>query len=243
MAEVRTSNPTVIITSNNRHDDNSEIPVSPIRERTQKAIAQHRALRKPDLRRTYAGTSVSAVVQRPPTLVTQNYAPRNYSNISSIPTNTNNVSGSSSLPFDAAAAIYEDIELSEQQREDLKTSGSMDEHLLQIESLILTPSMKSNASSASERSLHMTCVDDEYIDSSYRAEQPNSRLGIEANVDYDNDPMNEVELLRRQKYVYESYRTLQPPSIQQQYATISSPHEPIVFRDDESAGTGMSQQS
>jgi hypothetical protein len=220
---------------------NNEIPLSPIRERTQKAIAQHRAWRKPDLRRTYAGTTGSAIVRRPPTMATSNVQ-QNQSNTNLISTTILNTvshgNSKSSIPFDAAAAIYEEIELSEQQRP--KTLSPIEGHLLQIESLISTPS---NASTVSERSLHRNSTDEEFIDSSYREEQPpHSRLGIEANQSYNDNSVNEIELIRRQQYVYESYRNLQPPPTEQQYTTMSSPHQPIVFRDDESAGTGMSHQ-
>ena len=230
--------------------------MSPIRERTKKAIAQHRAWRQPDLRRSYAGISVSAVSQRQhattaPPLTTQPIQNDSNERIRSdvFPNIGVSHSGSSSIPFDAAAAIYEDIELSESRLiHDFNSSDSVHDHLQQIENLMLSPSMRSNVSSTSDRSANNTNLNNDVVDSSYPDEVVGNRLGIEANDIYDTNPNNEVDLIRRQQYVYESYRTLQNPSSSMMQSMSADTEardsipQPIVFRDDESAGTGMSQQ-
>jgi hypothetical protein len=233
--------------------------MSPIRERTKKAIAQHRAWRQPDLRRSYAGISVSAVAHRSsatiptPTTTTSYRSPTQNHSSTSIRSNNTfpNIalshSGSSSVPFDAAAAVYEDIEASESRLiHDFNSANLVQDHLQQIENLILSPSMKSNVSSTSDRSINNSNLNDEMVDVSYPGEAHTHRLGIEANEVYDTNPSNEVELLRRQKYVYESYRTLQYQSPAMSSSSTDVPtasnQQPIIFRDDESAGTGMSQQ-
>ena len=236
---------------------NYDTPMSPILERTKKAIAQHRAWRQPDLRRSYEGISLSAASQRLPATAitpTSNSSPaqndlNRSTKLNGFPNIGFSHSGSSSIPFDAAAAIYEDIELSESRLiHDLNPSDSVHDHLLQIENLMLSPSMRSNFSSTSDRSINSSNMKDEFMDASYLDEIEGNRLGIEANEIYDTNPSNEADLLKRQKYVYESYRSLQHQSLSMLQSTgigttsRESLPQPIIFRDDESVGTGMSQQ-
>ena len=230
--------------------DSNDAPLSPIRERTKKAIAQHRAWRQPDLRRSYTGISLSAVTQRHLDVTTNIPSSESQSNLNEsirsnvIPHITISHSGSSSIPYDAAAAVYEDIEFSESRL-------SVDDHLQQIENLMLSPSMRSNVSSNSDRSASSNNNNnnnnllDEVVDTFHQGEFQDSRLGIAANEVYDANPSNVVDLLERQQYVYESYRTLQqhsPSMLATGDALQPLSPQPIVFRDEESVGTGMSQQ-
>ena len=189
--------------------------LSPIRERTRNAIAQHRALRKPDQRRTYTGTSES-VFDRPYQSVSASYIGGAKSSMS------NYIGGNIS---DAAASIYEDIESSEQHikqlpkqpqymvndrelQQDSILSISLEGHLQQMENMFLSPSVGATLPAVSEPTHHVT---------SYReAETHPSRRGLPYSSEVVAAHVVRTEHVPAQNL--------------------------IVFRDDESTFTGMSQQ-
>jgi hypothetical protein len=120
---------------------NNDVVMSPIRERTLNAIAQHRAWRHPDLRRTYAGTSVSAERLHQPSSPGVILPP---SRTTALPISSR--SGTFGISSDAAMSIYEDIESSkrrQQTRDDSATSSSVEGHLQKIENLILSSTFSS----------------------------------------------------------------------------------------------------
>lgn len=224
-----------------RHSEN----VSPIRERTRHAIAQHRARRQPDLRRTYAGTSAPARSSSSSRQPKQQQQPENYR--TSSPNNSS--SSSSHLPVAESEAIYQDIEAEQQQREphrrksagvdrQQRFSSSVEDHLHHLERSITstgTPSPESDRKNMPEDRHRARTVRNIIL------QPPEERATYSASRNFVHSGRYETHAAKAQRYAAAlhayDYQPPEPASVQQQ-----NQQQPIVYRDDGSVMTGMSQQ-
>jgi hypothetical protein len=244
------NSPTTVNTMNNayaRHYVN-DVVVSPIRERTRNAIAQHRAWRQPDLRRTYAGISSSSNPQLQQSVSSPHKATGIKTSTATMP-RTSRFSGAS-IPYDAAISIYEDIESSDQQqqqhsmrpqsiheeqqfRDDSVLSSSIEGHLQQVENFFRSPTVGNSIPSPSDRPLQYQITDQEFHEISYRESAHHPGIVYDTKEGYDNN-LHELESMRLQHELLKSPQlTLSQNTTRQQ---------PVLYRDDESETTGMSQQ-
>jgi hypothetical protein len=205
----------------------NDASLSPIRERTRNAIAQHRALRNPDQRRTYPGTSGSVFqIPQPPLGSPHHVEPSG---------GGSGKRSGGSIPDAVALSIYKDIESSEQHSKQLRNqpqnmvedhefprdvslSTSLEGHLQQMESMFLSPTVGSTLPALVEPAYQYRREDDQIYKTSYREE---TRLPSQNEFQQSTESVISSQLPQTQREPTQS---------------------PIVFRDDESTYTGMSQQ-
>lgn len=214
---------------------------SPIRERTRNAIALHRAWRRPEARRrqqTDAGAALPAT-RRPapaPPEVQSSYG------------NTSSSTNSSSLP--AADYIYQDIEDANQEQsyqpyrppaedfhqrrsgpqEEILSTSVMEDHLEQLEHQILSTA---SYESSKSRSPYVQSGDEQ---ASHPAASRSGLLAAPQNESQSEGSEGfDASAVQHSHHGAYDFQKPEPAPVPQLY-------HPIVYRDDGSVMTGMSQQ-